>query len=890
MKSPALYLLEVFFCSGMLLAFYRLLLVRRVAFVHCRRYLLAAVVLSLVIPALNIPLYPARTVVYPLPLVGVVQAEAIEPAPLPMEVAPVAEAPVPEHTAAPIDWRRVSRMALGGVYLLTVAGSLGLFTMHLLSIRRLRRRSQLTPGEGYTLAENPAVVAPFSFLKTVFLGEGYQGRRREIVLCHETSHVRHRHTAERILVELVRCFFWFNPFVWMAQRWLSEVQEWEADRDVLQSGYDLTEYRTIIFRQLFGYNPDMACGLNHSFTKNRFAMMTQFKQRRFGLLRLCAAVPVVAGMMMLCSFTTRQADPAPQSEQIAAQGLIPGLEKLKPVSVHILLQTNNLADGKEVFNYIEYLPVDDSKYLYAGDMRVTDLRGKDITDWAHKHYFVRAKNPAFFIDGVQMSKDRYMLYEVERRQTKERDIPSIYVGSEVTELLGDPSVDALVVIWTEPYVVAKTALLPNLHCPLQSTSPVGAYGQRTKPVSGIHTGVDIAAPNGTPITAAADGTITAAGLDGGRGNCIRIAHADGYSTTYAHLNAMRVKAGDRVKGGDVIGTVGSTGRSTGPHLHFEMAKDGVSFDPGRVFDFSASTLRVKPIDTQSTLTDSFTISGKVTDVSLSGEYQVYTGNLIVTSSDKADWLIKCDSVRFNRVDRALECFGDILYENEGVVYVSEYCRILVNPQGGLSWETRNTIGTPRNEPLIRLSANGDIWLRNEKVTLDELPERIEAYRKMTPGGIASVAIYPAISDTGLKMGLVTDLKEALRKANVQKVRYSDFEGSPQKRVLTPEPATSEQNGVTVIAPKVKQRNLFQVLISGSGVVSMMATRDTPYSKYVEAQRLIQQGFADVRELAAKSLLGVSSYDGLSAEDKAVVDRAVPLMIMESEPRNIASGK
>lgn len=75
MKSPLLYILEVLFCSGLLLAFYRLLLVRKVSFRACRRYLVAAVFLSAVIPALDIPLYPARTVVYPLPLIAAPPAE-----------------------------------------------------------------------------------------------------------------------------------------------------------------------------------------------------------------------------------------------------------------------------------------------------------------------------------------------------------------------------------------------------------------------------------------------------------------------------------------------------------------------------------------------------------------------------------------------------------------------------------------------------------------------------------------------------------------------------------------------------------------------------------------------------------------------------------------------
>ena len=268
MKSPLLYILEVLFCSGLLLAFYRLLLVRKVSFRACRRYLVAAVFLSAVIPALDIPLYPARTVVYPLPLIAAPPAENF--------VQTTGELPV-AVPVVPSGWRRILRpMAVGG-YLTALFLSLGFLAVRMVGIRRLRRRSRLTDCGAYTLAEHPQIATPFSFLRTVFLGGGYEGRRRMIVLCHEAG---------------------------------QEVHEWEADRDVLDAGYDLTEYRTVIFHQLFGHNPDIACGLNHSLTKKRFAMMTQFRKRRFAVLRLGAAIPVVAAMMMLCSFTVKTPLPA----------------------------------------------------------------------------------------------------------------------------------------------------------------------------------------------------------------------------------------------------------------------------------------------------------------------------------------------------------------------------------------------------------------------------------------------------------------------------------------------------------------------------------------------------------------------------------------------------
>ncbi len=97
--------------------------------------------------------------------------------------------------------------------------------------------------------------------------------------------------------------------------------------------------------------------------------------------------------------------------------------------------------------------------------------------------------------------------------------------------------------------------------------------------SGVHTGVDFAGPTGTPILAAASGTVVSTGYEGAYGNQIIIDHGDGYQTTYAHLAGIGVSVGDKVSTGDRIGTRGSTGNSTGAHLHFEVTKDGKFIDP-----------------------------------------------------------------------------------------------------------------------------------------------------------------------------------------------------------------------------------------------------------------------------------------------------------------------
>jgi murein DD-endopeptidase MepM/ murein hydrolase activator NlpD len=111
------------------------------------------------------------------------------------------------------------------------------------------------------------------------------------------------------------------------------------------------------------------------------------------------------------------------------------------------------------------------------------------------------------------------------------------------------------------------------------TSP---FGNRTSPFSGIlkfHEGMDIAAQTGTPVVAPADGVVIKAGFSTGYGNMVEISHGYGIKTVFGHNTRLNVKAGQRVKRGDVISYVGDTGTSTGPHLHYEVRVNGLPVNP-----------------------------------------------------------------------------------------------------------------------------------------------------------------------------------------------------------------------------------------------------------------------------------------------------------------------
>ena len=108
------------------------------------------------------------------------------------------------------------------------------------------------------------------------------------------------------------------------------------------------------------------------------------------------------------------------------------------------------------------------------------------------------------------------------------------------------------------------------------------FGMRMDPFLGrpaVHTGIDLRGEVGEPVRATATGRVTIAGREGGYGNMVEISHGNGLATRYGHLSQISVKIGQVVRIGEIVGRIGSTGRSTGPHLHYETRINGEAVDP-----------------------------------------------------------------------------------------------------------------------------------------------------------------------------------------------------------------------------------------------------------------------------------------------------------------------
>lgn len=291
MKSLTLYALEVLACSGVLLAAYSILLERKVKFRWCRLYLLLSTAAAALIPLLRIPVWPGQVIV-------------ATPSITTPDLADWTAEVLPDAAGQPAVSPAHFCLA---VYLLGAALILGVMVWQMIRIRLLRRDAVIARAGRWEIVRTRQEIASFSFFRTIYVWDRTPAGELDAIIAHESSHIAHRHSVERILMECMKAVLWWNPFAWIAARRLTEVEEYEADSDVLESGYDRAEYMQTIFKQLFGYTPRIANGLRNSLTKKRFTMMTTQTKQRHALLRLAGRLPVLIGLLCVFSFTSRAA-------------------------------------------------------------------------------------------------------------------------------------------------------------------------------------------------------------------------------------------------------------------------------------------------------------------------------------------------------------------------------------------------------------------------------------------------------------------------------------------------------------------------------------------------------------------------------------------------------
>ncbi len=836
------YIAEVLICSGLFLVLYRWMLAKKVSFKLCRIYLIMTMVLSVTIPLMEIPLYPSETYAEfnEWTVLGS-NAPAINPADEKIEAAAGQNAVTNDTYMTEVaDGKPAGTLNLKLIltipYSLVGLISLVLIAFNAIKIYRLRRKSHLTYDEEYTLAEHEDIKTPFSFIRTIFMGFNYEPQERRQILAHEASHIRHRHSYERLFMSVLRSIFWFNPFFWMAEKDLEEVQEWEADKDVLDEGWNLKTYRTTIFKQLFGYNPDITCGLNHSLTKQRFIMMTQSHRGKGAWLRLAATLPAIAATFFAFGCVTKQA-------------------------------------------------------------KTPDEATSDLTN-----------------------------------------------GTEATYIDMCPPCDAAV-----------------------SNTFIAGKAERS------HSGIDYVLNEGAPVYAAADGEIIAVTRNNGNGLMLTLKHTDGIETRYAHLSKVSIVSHMKMESsstpdnkvrsvynfetdsdhsgwtmsvkvykGQLIGYAGSTGRATGPHLHFEVRKNGEPVNPSQYFTSdrpAKGPYRVYVVEgTTKPGEEYFAIcEGKTCKINdeisqavrkdFASKVSSYSSIMIeadadvpATVTDKVKEQLKKASVfkvNYNSPAGEITVPSDMQERAVGILRGAEANAIHINIQKARTSEDRlsddyqmtidgqsctkeevwniiaGKIASDNSIGLIRLSAAPQTPmgyiddLKKELSTLGRLRIHFTLGNTITPNypapemkkdELRSVKTYK----TDRKNIIVIRTNAADRYLIISEPGYLDE--TSLKRLKK---SIMNKEGAPDLPDRIEQEFIFP---DGSAftfpvtqaIIVMQHDRGTSFEGYQNVNAFVQRAYMEMRDELARKVLG-KPLTALSDAEKQVICRAVPMNISEVEP-------
>jgi len=743
--SEIKYIIEVTLCSGLFLVAYRWLLAKKVNFGLCRAFIMASMLIAVAIPAMNVPIFPEKTLSQQGALTGfdflVMEfdgAAGVESAVESQASENVAVKSIAASEA--FDIKTAAGIAGKVIYLLVALASLSLTVYNVIKIQKLRRRSKLTNTEDYTLAEHEDIKTPFSFIRTIFMGFNYEPQERRQIITHEASHVRHRHSYERLFMYVLRSVFWFNPFFWMAEKDLEEVQEWEADKDVLDEGWNLKTYRRTIFKQLFGYNPDITCGLNHSLTKQRFIMMTQSHRGKGAWIRLAATLPIIAAVFLAFGCGSKEA-------------------------------------------------------------KASDEVSTDLTN-----------------------------------------------GTEATYIDMCPPSDATV-----------------------SNSFVAGRAGRS------HSGIDYVLNEGDPVYAAADGEVSAITRDDSNGLMLTLKHADGYETRYAHLSQVDIASTLSFKGkdsghdisghthhisttadhtgwtfngkvfkGQLIGYAGSTGRSTGTHLHFELRQHDIPVDPSPFFTSD------KPVK------GPFIISIREMESASGTEYAIFC-NGKQTAKDQIGYAVA-------------EFYKDEENMYSATVHIAAEGNI---PMGVI---------TDIKEQLRNAHALKVRYETNESSIEKHMPPASQSERYLAvEDAIKSVErrniIVMRLNSAGEMFLGSTYVKGSLHNDDLyakELARLKELISNPEDKAECPE---IEMRDIQMPDGSIRQ---FRV---SKGLITFQNDRGTSYDDYTKAMKLITSAYKELREELSAEVFGKTLAE-LSDAEMQVIYRAIPMNVSEIEPKDI----
>lgn len=316
-----IYSIKVAICLAAFYLFYKLLLSRDTFHAFNRATLLLLMLLSLVLPFVNISV-DEPTVAYD----GMVQIEQL-PA-----MGVVDDGPAP---SGPTLIQVLFAIYIIGVALFLVGEICSLVRLH----RLISGKYSVTTADGIKIVVIDDDVAPFSWFNNIVISRSdYESGRSEILI-HEKAHIARRHSLDIMLCNMLLIFQWFNPAAWLLRRELQNIHEYEADEAVIQSGADASEYQLLLIRKAVGERLfSMANNLNHNSLKKRITMMLIKKSNPWNRAKILLTVPVAA--VAVVAFATPKAESLSKEIEHDSNALVNSVVRSMPgTAEHLAMST-----------------------------------------------------------------------------------------------------------------------------------------------------------------------------------------------------------------------------------------------------------------------------------------------------------------------------------------------------------------------------------------------------------------------------------------------------------------------------------------------------------------------------------------------------------------------
>ena len=555
----------------------------------------------------------------------------------PAPAAAAAAAPLPWH-ARLTPWHALAAVWLVGVLVLAVRGGIGY-----LKLKRCVALACKTPDGCYGGACVPTPFTLGFVRPRVYLPDSLQGPARQAVLLHERTHIRRRDPLVKPLFYAVVCLHWFNPLAWLALRAFEHDMEAACDEAAVQGCTlaERSTYCESLLHFAMQGRPIRTPGslaFGQGSVKERIVHLLHYRRLGAGALALCAVavgVSVTACMVRpqvdashaapeppAATAETAEPTPAPtEAPTIMPAAALPTLSdaansprfacpvQYKYISRFMSKDSGHrgddlhAAEGTEIYAAADGVVLAaQSHYSYGNFVEIdhgTDADGlRWVTLYAHMQscavvpgQAVTAGQVIGYVGSTGNATGNHCHFEMHVNGTLvEPRYFTAYRGSDAAALTQEKADEILAeavrnAAASEPITdpadeaEAMGLLLQSGYLPVNAIVPTGSLPLITAQYSAEHPGVDLAADEGTNVLALAGGTVTEAEYDPEKGNYVILDHGSGLESEYDCLQAGAVEVGQTVTTGQVIGTVGSTGASTGPHLHFAMRLNGTPIDP-----------------------------------------------------------------------------------------------------------------------------------------------------------------------------------------------------------------------------------------------------------------------------------------------------------------------